>query len=105
MGRRPWSYDEIVLACDLVVSNDWQALDRTDRRVAELSQLLRRPEIPERGRCWPQDTRHRDAASGLPRRADEGWPGHRPRGWVFLAEPERMRRYASEIKATALGAP
>jgi hypothetical protein len=42
MGRTPWRYDEIVLACDLVVSNGWKALDRRiDKRVAELSRLLR----------------------------------------------------------------
>jgi hypothetical protein len=47
MGRTPWSYEEIVLACDLVASNGWKVDRRTDKRVAELPQLLRRmsPEL------------------------------------------------------------
>ncbi|MFH8437027.1 HNH endonuclease [Streptomyces sp. NPDC018007] len=35
-----WARDEIVLACDLVMENDWKGLDAEDSRVAELSALL-----------------------------------------------------------------
>jgi len=37
-----WAYEEIVLACDLVMNNGGRFLDHEDRRVVELSQLLRR---------------------------------------------------------------
>ena len=41
--RVDWGYEEIVVVCDAVVANGWRGLNRrTDLRVAELSQLLRR---------------------------------------------------------------
>ncbi|MGW5106980.1 HNH endonuclease [Nocardia sp. NPDC004123] len=42
MVRSPaWTRDELILACDLVVQNGWRELRQDDRRVAELSNLLR----------------------------------------------------------------
>jgi 5-methylcytosine-specific restriction enzyme A len=39
--RNPdWEWDELVLACDLVVKNDWKGLDARNSDVAELSALL-----------------------------------------------------------------
>jgi 5-methylcytosine-specific restriction protein A len=38
---RPWTYSEVVLACELVADNEWQYLRRTDPRVLALSELLR----------------------------------------------------------------
>ncbi|WP_405143857.1 HNH endonuclease [Sphaerisporangium sp. NBC_01403] len=39
--RNPdWAWDELVLACDLVVKNDWKGLDATNLEVIELSRLL-----------------------------------------------------------------
>lgn len=35
-----WSWDELVLACDLVVKNNWHGLRANDPRVVELSDLL-----------------------------------------------------------------
>ncbi|MYV53074.1 HNH endonuclease [Streptomyces sp. SID3212] len=35
-----WARDEIILACQLVMANDWKGLDAQDSRVAELSDLL-----------------------------------------------------------------
>ncbi|MGX4691569.1 HNH endonuclease [Streptomyces sp. JNUCC 63] len=35
-----WARDEIILACDLVMTNDWKGLDAQDSRVIELSALL-----------------------------------------------------------------
>lgn len=41
-GRNPvWAWDEVVLACDLVVRNSWHGMEATDPRVIELSSLLR----------------------------------------------------------------
>ena len=37
-----WEWDETVLACDLVVQNDWQPLPSEEQRVVELSGLLQR---------------------------------------------------------------
>jgi 5-methylcytosine-specific restriction protein A len=114
MGRTPWSYDEIVLACDLVVANSWKALDRrTDKRVAELSQLLRRmsPELAA------GDPKFRNA-DGVGRKTHDiatlhpEYPGKRTKGGktteevvgAFVDDSERMRQYAAEIRAKALGA-
>lgn len=47
--RNPaWAWDEVVLACDLVMRNSWHGLEATDPRVIELSALLR--DCP----CTPQ---------------------------------------------------
>ncbi|MEU0601399.1 HNH endonuclease [Streptomyces sp. NPDC006393] len=35
-----WARDEIILACDLVMTNGWKGLDANDPRVIELSSLL-----------------------------------------------------------------
>ncbi|MGW9596911.1 HNH endonuclease [Streptomyces chartreusis] len=35
-----WARDEIILACDLVMSNGWKGLDAQDSRVVELSAVL-----------------------------------------------------------------
>ncbi|MFB7983260.1 HNH endonuclease [Streptomyces vinaceus] len=35
-----WARDEIILACQLVMENDWKGLDAQDARVVELSALL-----------------------------------------------------------------
>jgi 5-methylcytosine-specific restriction protein A len=40
-SRNPdWKWDEIVLACDLLVSNNWRGLSANDPRVVDLSVLL-----------------------------------------------------------------
>ncbi|WP_405491418.1 HNH endonuclease [Nocardia sp. NBC_00511] len=42
MARNPaWTRDELILACDLVMQNEWHELRENDRRVHELSTLLR----------------------------------------------------------------
>lgn len=41
--RNPsWAWEELVLACDLVMANRWHELDSGDKRVIELSHLLQR---------------------------------------------------------------
>ena len=45
-GRRlDWTWEEIVLACDLVAHNDWRQLDESDPRVQQLSSLLQKMSI------------------------------------------------------------
>ena len=39
--RLNWLDDELILACDLVASNDWRVLEEHDPRVVELSHFLR----------------------------------------------------------------
>ncbi|MFE0042623.1 HNH endonuclease [Streptomyces albireticuli] len=41
MRSPSWTWDELLLACDLVASNHWRELRQTDAQVAELSALLR----------------------------------------------------------------
>ncbi|WP_145502835.1 HNH endonuclease [Streptomyces sp. CFMR 7] len=48
MPRSPaWTHDELLLACALVVENDWNELREGDPRVLELSDLLRSLPIHE----------------------------------------------------------
>jgi 5-methylcytosine-specific restriction protein A len=43
----PWTWGELLLACDLVVANEWRGLTATDPRVVELSALLQQlPSYP-----------------------------------------------------------
>lgn len=50
-GRRApdWEWDEIVLACDLVVQNGWQQPSAEDPRVIEVSRLLQEMSIHPEG--------------------------------------------------------
>jgi 5-methylcytosine-specific restriction protein A len=45
-----WTWDEIVLAGELVSENGWKALEERDQRVQDLSRLLRSQAIPPNGR-------------------------------------------------------
>ena len=36
----PWVWNEVVLACDMVVQNGWRRLEKNDPRIVELSALL-----------------------------------------------------------------
>jgi 5-methylcytosine-specific restriction protein A len=70
-----WAWEEIVLACDLVVQNDGRFLDDGDRRVVELSELLRQMELhPPDARAVPKfrnangvAQKTRNVRSALPR--------------------------------------
>lgn len=51
MVQLNWTYEEVVLAGDLVAANDWKGLRKDDPRVTELSSLLRAATIhPLEGR-------------------------------------------------------
>ncbi|MGY2118913.1 HNH endonuclease [Nocardia gipuzkoensis] len=46
----PWTRDELILACDLIMDNGWRQIRESDPRAKELSELLKRASIhpPER---------------------------------------------------------
>ncbi|RFU84640.1 HNH endonuclease [Streptomyces triticagri] len=55
MQSPTWTEDELILACALVVRNDWREYRRDDREVLELSELLRSlPLHPPEARALPE---------------------------------------------------
>ncbi len=109
--RVDWRYEEIVLVCDLVVANGWRALDRrSDERVAELSDLLRRmsPELaakdPKFRNVEGVGRKAYDIATAHPDYAGEQTKGGKTTVTVvnaFVAEPARMRKLAKAIRSAA----
>lgn len=108
--NRPWTYEEVVLACELVADNGWRYLHRNDPRVGALSGLLRA--------MSPADATARDDfrnASGVARKtADiatqhenyEGVPTRggqhdRPVLQAFISDAARMRAEAEAIRQAA----
>lgn len=51
--RADWTWEDLVLACDLVAQNEWSGVRATDPQAVELSQLLRRLDIHPRGSRSP----------------------------------------------------
>lgn len=117
-GRRnpDWEWDEIVLACDLVMQNGGRALPAENRQVIELSELLQKMTI------HTMDTRRNDFRNpnGVGRKTADiatalpGYPGKPTNGGRrdkeviarFLAEPEVMHELAESIRtAVASGEP
>lgn len=112
MVRSPaWTRDELILACDLVVRNDWRELRPGDRRVTELSKLLRSlPIHPSSAR--PDSFRNVNSVS---RKTTDiatispGYVGKPTRGGKldkvvlddFIAAPDEMRAAAGEIREAA----
>jgi 5-methylcytosine-specific restriction enzyme A len=111
---RPWTYGEVVLACELVADNEWQYLRRTDPHVLALSELLRG--------MFPRDAAVRDdfrSASSVARKTADiatqhpDYAGIPTRGGshdrrvlqAFLAEEGRMRAEAAAIRQAALAPP
>jgi 5-methylcytosine-specific restriction enzyme A len=111
-GRRnpDWTWDEIVLACDLVFRNDGRALPAEDPRVIELSELLRQMTIhPKNGRR--EDFRN---ANGVGRKTADiatALPGYRGKPTnggrldkdviaEFLARGETMHALAESIRSS-----
>jgi 5-methylcytosine-specific restriction protein A len=104
----PWTWDEVVLACDLVRDNGWAYLAEEDPRVIELAQLLQR--LP----AHPPQTRtptFRNAAGVARKTADiatqhpdyigtptRGGQHDRPVLLEFLADPDRMAAVANAIR-------
>jgi len=104
-----WSYEEIVLVCDVVVRNGWRGLNRrTDERVHELSRLLRRASPA----AAAADPRFRNP-NGVGRKsydietAHPDYPGGQTKGGkttqavvqAFIADPDAMHELAEAIRA------
>jgi 5-methylcytosine-specific restriction enzyme A len=109
--RNPdWTWDEIVLACDLVFRNGGHALPAEDPRVVELSKLLQQMSIhPKEGRR--EDFRNTngvgrktaDIATALPGYTGKPTNGGRLDKDViaqFLADQDTMRALAESIRSS-----
>lgn len=109
MRRFDWTYDELVLAADLVAENAWQGLRANNPKVVELSKLLRAAHIhpvdgrPENFRSvnsvqrktFDISTQHPDY-QGKPTRG-----GDKDANVLhdFISDPTRMSNLAREIRA------
>ena len=107
--RVDWQYDEIALVCDVVVANGWKALDRrTDARVEELSQLLRRA-APEMAKANPKfrnpdgvGRKSYDIETCHPSYGRKQTKGGRTTAEVvqdFIDDPQGMHEYATAVRA------
>ncbi|MEU9296278.1 HNH endonuclease [Streptomyces sp. NPDC048266] len=109
MAQISWARDELLLACALVMENDWRELRQNDVRVQELSDLLR--SLPLHGNA-AADTRFRsrnsvsrkttDIATAHPDHAGGATKGGRPTQNVvadFLADPKGMLAAAHALRA------
>jgi 5-methylcytosine-specific restriction enzyme A len=104
-----WEWEELVLACDLVMQNNGRYVDDTDPRAIELSEVLRqmnlhRPEgrLPQFRNPNGVAQKTRNLVQHLP-----GYTGSASRGSKkdrevverFIAEPEAMHELAESIRA------
>ncbi|MCH0540459.1 HNH endonuclease [Streptomyces sp. MUM 203J] len=109
MAQISWVRDELLLACALVVQNDWHELRQADPRVQELSDLLR--SLPLHGDA-AADPRFRspnsvsrkttDIATAHPGYAGEATKGGRPTQQIvadFLKHETEMLAAAAALRA------
>ncbi|MFF1696632.1 HNH endonuclease [Streptomyces sp. NPDC058257] len=109
MTRIDWTRDELLLACALVMQNDWHELRQGDADVLELSDLLR--SLPTNQDSAASDPRFRspnsvsrkttDIATAHPSYAGAATRGGRPTRAVvsdFLAHPAEMMATAEAIR-------
>ena len=117
-GKRApdWAWEEIVLACDLVVRNGWQQLAPDYPQVIELSRLLQKMDIHPlevRGDKFRNENgvvrKTADIATAHP-----GYQGGKTNGGrrteevvaEFIAKPDAMRALAESVRmALAVGVP
>jgi len=107
-----WTYEEVVLAGDLVATNDWKGLRKDDPRVADLSSLLRAASIhPVEGRSDNFRSinsiarKTYDIATLHPDYDGEATKGGRHDAkvlWEYMSEPERMHALAHAVRASLL---
>jgi len=111
-GRNPnWAWDELVLACDIVMQNGGRQLPADNPQVIELSELLQRMTL------HPREARRADFrnANGVGRKTADiatalpGYTGRPTNGGRrdkdviarFIAEPDVMHSWAESIRASA----
>lgn len=108
--REPtWARDELILACDLVLQNDWRGIGPDDERVQKLSDLLQRLPIHPIGVRGPRFRNrnsvarktydiatHHPAYEGVP---TKGGAGDLDVLRDFLEREDEMRRSAEVIRA------
>jgi 5-methylcytosine-specific restriction protein A len=105
-----WEWDEIVLACDLLVQNGWRALPAENPQVIELSRLLQKMSIhpPEvRGDKFrnPNGVGRKTADLATNRPGYTGRPtngGRRDKEVIerFLSQPDVMHAMAESIRVS-----
>jgi 5-methylcytosine-specific restriction enzyme A len=106
-----WEWEEVVLACDLVVENNWHWLDPSDGKIQELSALLRRLPLHhpmDRGEKFRNingvSRKTADIATQHPDyegRPTNGGTVDRKVLAAFLRDPDGMHQTAVAIRATA----
>lgn len=112
MRNPPWDWDELVLACALVASNDWKELRENDMRVMELSDLLQRLPLHTadvRGAQFRStgsvSRKTTDLATCHPSyrgKATRGGSLDKVVAAAFLARPEEMIAAAAQLRAVAV---
>lgn len=102
--RVNWSWDELVIAVDMIASNGWQSIQKSDLRVAALSEFLRRQ--PEAAHS--QDSRGpgsvyfkleniRSAHPDYPLKKTKGGKTTQLVVDAYLDDPEGMHRAAQAL--------
>lgn len=109
MSRLDWTYDEVVLAADLVARHGWQGVRAANPEATELSSLLRSAPIhPVEGRPdnfrSPNSVQRKtfDIATQHPEYRGVPTKGGRHEAGVvleFIEDPGRMTALAQEIRA------
>ncbi|MEU2943607.1 HNH endonuclease [Nocardiopsis alba] len=104
----PWAWDELILACDLLVEHGWKTLDTTRSEVIALSELLQRLPLHPRekrpvGFRSPNSVRLKtdNILNEHPDRDTKKTNGSARDAeimWAFLDEPRRMRNAAENIR-------
>jgi 5-methylcytosine-specific restriction protein A len=107
-----WAWEEIVLACDLVVQNGWKQLTEDNPKIAELSGLLQKMDIhpPEvRGGKFRNVNgvvrKTADIATARPDyQGGRTKGGHRTEAVVaeFVARPDVMHAAAASLRSSLL---
>jgi len=109
----PWTWDEVVLACDLVRKNDWRWVQPNDPAVVEVSELLNlhtAHPIDERGEDFRNPNGVARKTADIATRHPE-YKGKPTNGGqhdekvllAFLERPEEMEREAEAIREAIRG--
>lgn len=112
MAQIKWSFDELVLAADLISRNSWSGVRQTDPRAIELSEILRRGQL-HAGAELPPKFR---SPGSIQRKtydlvtADEAYEGKPTKGTSadadmiarFRADTEGMQSQAQSIRSALL---